>query len=129
MPCMRELSLWVQTSEGLLGGDKIVHVNTSNLDELSAQAEATASGGTVGWSSADRWSLEPTTYRCTQLGPDDDALTRAQEVLGTSTKKDTVNAALAQVIALHARRQLLAEARDGAFTDAADEDVMDRAWR
>lgn len=65
----------------------------------------------------------------TLINADDDALARAQQVLGTSTKKDTVNAALAQVIALQARRQFLAEARDGAFTDATDEDVMGRAWR
>ena len=50
-------------------------------------------------------------------------------VLGTRTKKDTVNAALAQVVALNARRQFLDDARRGDLADAADESVTDQAWR
>jgi hypothetical protein len=40
---------------------------------------------------------------------------RAKDLLATDTKKATVNAALAEVVALHARRALLADAADGAF--------------
>jgi len=50
-------------------------------------------------------------------------------VLGTGTKKDTVNAALAQVVALNARRRFLDDARRGDLADAADESVADQAWR
>jgi hypothetical protein len=49
--------------------------------------------------------------------------------LGTTTKKDTVNAPLAQVVALAARRQFLADARRGELADATDRSVIDRAWR
>lgn len=65
----------------------------------------------------------------TLIDTDDDLLARARAILGTTTKKDTVNAALAQVVALAARRQFLDDARDGAFADALDESVMGRAWR
>ncbi len=65
----------------------------------------------------------------TLIDTDDELLTRAQAVLGTGTKKDTVNAALAQVVALSARRQFLDEARRGGLAAAADEQLMDQAWR
>lgn len=65
----------------------------------------------------------------TLIDTDDELLTRAQAVLGTGTKKDTVNAALAQVVALNARRQFLDDARRGDLVDAADEQLMDQAWR
>jgi Arc/MetJ family transcription regulator len=65
----------------------------------------------------------------TLIDTNDDLLERAREVLGTSTKKDTVNAALAQVVALNARRQFLDDARRGELADAVDESVTDQAWR
>jgi Arc/MetJ family transcription regulator len=65
----------------------------------------------------------------TLIDADDELLERARAVLGTRTKKDTVNAALAQVVALAARRQFLDDARAGALAAAVDETVMDRAWR
>ena len=65
----------------------------------------------------------------TLIDTNDELLERAQAVLGTGTKKDTVNAALAQVVALNARRQFLDDARRGDLTDAADEQLMDQAWR
>lgn len=65
----------------------------------------------------------------TLIDADDELLDRARALLGTATKKDTVNAALAQVIALDARRQFLDDARAGALVAAADDSVMDRAWR
>lgn len=65
----------------------------------------------------------------TLIDTNDELLERAQAVLGTGTKKDTVNAALAQVVALNARREFLDAARAGALADAVDEAVMDQAWR
>ena len=56
----------------------------------------------------------------TLIDTDDELLARAQVVLGTATKKDTVNAALAQVVALNARRQFLEDARRGELADAVD---------
>jgi Arc/MetJ family transcription regulator len=55
-------------------------------------------------------------------------LSRAQELLGARTKKAAVNAALAEVVALHARRDFLAAAVEGAFADAADDELRDAAW-
>jgi len=65
----------------------------------------------------------------TLIDTNDELLERAQAVLGTGTKKDTVNAALAQVVALNARRQFLDDARGGGLADAVDDAVADQAWR
>lgn len=65
----------------------------------------------------------------TLIDTNDELLERAQAVLGTGTKRDTVNAALAQVVALNARRQFLGDARAGGLIDAVDEAVTDQAWR
>ena len=65
----------------------------------------------------------------TLIDTNDELLERARAVLGTGTKKDTVNAALAQVVALSARREFLDDARHGALADAADAVVMGQAWR
>ena len=63
----------------------------------------------------------------TLIDTNDELLQRAQAVLGTGTKKDTVNAA--QVVALDARRQFLDDARRGDLADAVDKSVEDQAWR
>jgi Arc/MetJ family transcription regulator len=65
----------------------------------------------------------------TLIDANDELLARARVLLGTSTKKDTVNAALAQVIALSARRQFLDDAQRGDLVDAEDAAVLDQAWR
>ena len=65
----------------------------------------------------------------TLIDTNDELLAQAQALLGTGTKKDTVNAALAQVVALDARRQFLDDARTGGLADGHDESVLDRAWR
>lgn len=60
---------------------------------------------------------------------DEDRLDRAGEVLGAATMKETVNQALAEVIALAQRR---AHARRLAVMDGLDLDddaVMSEAWR
>ena len=60
---------------------------------------------------------------------DDDALDRAQRILGAATMKDTVNRALQEVIDLDRRRRFLDRivASDG--VDLDDDEAMDRAWR
>ncbi len=65
----------------------------------------------------------------TLIDTNDELLARAQALLGTVTKKDTVNAALTQVVALNARRQFLDDARRGGLADAVEEAVTDQAWR
>jgi Arc/MetJ family transcription regulator len=56
-------------------------------------------------------------------------LHQVQKLLGVRTKKAAVNAALAEVVALHARRDFLASAAEGLFADAADEHLRETAWR
>ncbi len=63
----------------------------------------------------------------TLIDVDPDLLRQAKDVLATDTKKATVNAALAEVVALHARRALLADAADGAFASA--DDLRIAAWQ
>ena len=65
----------------------------------------------------------------TLIDIDETALKRAQRVLGTTTKKDTVNAALAEVVALAARRRDLKGFLDDEHADLRDPDVMNRAWQ
>ncbi|GGQ52178.1 type II toxin-antitoxin system VapB family antitoxin [Kitasatospora griseola] len=60
----------------------------------------------------------------TLIDIDDEALALAAEVLGTKTKKDTVNAALAEIGARRRRELALQElvrlAEDGAFDKAVE---------
>jgi Arc/MetJ family transcription regulator len=65
----------------------------------------------------------------TLIDVDDALLSGAAEALGTATKKDTVNRALAEVIALHSREQELEFWRTGGLPDLGDADVMRSAWR
>lgn len=64
----------------------------------------------------------------TVIDIDDESLEAAAHVLGTSTKVDTVNRALAEVAAKEARLAFLADL-DEAATDLADPEVMRGAWR
>jgi Arc/MetJ family transcription regulator len=65
----------------------------------------------------------------TLIDIDEEYLDAAQQVLGTATKKDTVNAALRQVAALAARRRDLHRLTSGGLPDLQDEDVMRAAWQ
>jgi Arc/MetJ family transcription regulator len=60
---------------------------------------------------------------------DDDLLAEATRVLGASTMKETVNGALAELVAAERRRRHAdrLEAMDG--LDLDDPDVMAGAWR
>jgi Arc/MetJ family transcription regulator len=65
----------------------------------------------------------------TLIDVDEERLSAAQKVLKTETKKDTVNAALRQVIALAARRRDLQRLVSGGLPDLEDGDVMRAAWQ
>jgi Arc/MetJ family transcription regulator len=56
-------------------------------------------------------------------------LAAAQQELGTTTKKDTVNTALREVAALAARRRDLKRLTSRGLPDLEDEDVMRAAWQ
>ena len=66
----------------------------------------------------------------TLIDIDDDLLEAARDVLGTSTKKDTVNAALREVLAGQERRRAAAELYAwGQRNEPWDDSIRDRAWR
>lgn len=65
----------------------------------------------------------------TQIDLDQNLLARAAAILGTATKKDTVNEALRRVVQGELRRRHVDELADGALPDLADPDIMAGAWR
>lgn len=65
----------------------------------------------------------------TVIDIDDVLLAAARSLLGTTTKKATVNAALAEVVALRGRRQAVARLVTGGLPDLGDAEVMAAAWR
>ena len=60
---------------------------------------------------------------------DDDLLAEARVLTGAATMKETVNAALQQVIDSELRRRHLQRLEAGTGTDLADDEVMRAAWR
>ena len=64
----------------------------------------------------------------TVIDVDDKSLAAAAKVLGTSTKVDTVNRALAEIAARKKRLAFLDDL-DKAAADLADPEVMRGAWR
>jgi Arc/MetJ family transcription regulator len=65
----------------------------------------------------------------TLIDVDDATLHQAQHELGTATKRDTVNEALAQVVALAARRRDIERLRADSLPDLRDADTMSQAWQ
>jgi Arc/MetJ family transcription regulator len=65
----------------------------------------------------------------TLIDIDDDLLVRAQKVLGTTTKKDTVNAAMREVVRMALVDEFMEMGRAGVFADLGNPEVMARAWR
>jgi Arc/MetJ family transcription regulator len=65
----------------------------------------------------------------TQIDLDPGLLAQAAEVLGTRTKKDTVNEALRRVVQDEIRRQHVDELAGGALPDLLDPEIMRSAWR
>ena len=66
----------------------------------------------------------------TLIDVDDALLEAARDVLGTSTKKDTVNTALREVVAARARSEAALRLIEwGQRNEPWDDSVRDRAWR
>lgn len=65
----------------------------------------------------------------TQIDLDSDLLAKAAKVLGTKTKKETVNAALRRVVLDQIRRSHVDELAAGGLPDLADPEIMADAWR
>lgn len=65
----------------------------------------------------------------TQIELDQELLDQAASILGTRTKKATVNEALRRVVQAESRRRHLEELAAGALPDLGDPDVMKAAWR
>ena len=60
---------------------------------------------------------------------DENLLREARAALGTTTKVETVNRALAEVAALAARRRDLQRLSSGELSALGDEDLYNAAWR
>lgn len=60
---------------------------------------------------------------------DEDSLREARTALGTTTKVETVNRALAEVAALAARRRDLKRLVSGDVPALGDDELYDAAWR
>ena len=60
---------------------------------------------------------------------DEDSLREARAALGTTTKVETVNRALAEVAALAARRRDLKRLASGGLSALGDAELYDAAWR
>jgi Arc/MetJ family transcription regulator len=65
----------------------------------------------------------------TQIELDQDLLRQAAAILGTSTKKATVNEALRRVVQAELRRRNVDELANGALPDLAEAALMEGAWR
>jgi Arc/MetJ family transcription regulator len=65
----------------------------------------------------------------TQIELNQELLDQAATILGTKTKRATVNEALLRVVQEEARRRHVDELASGALPDLADPAVMDNAWR
>lgn len=65
----------------------------------------------------------------TLVDVDEDLLERVADLLSTHTKKDTVNAALRDVVARRSREEELEWWGNDPLPDLRDPEVMARAWR
>jgi Arc/MetJ family transcription regulator len=60
---------------------------------------------------------------------DDELLAEAARMLGTTTKKDTVNRALAELVQRRRRQDLVSWLSSDPLPDLRDPEVRDQAWR
>ncbi|MFI8180677.1 type II toxin-antitoxin system VapB family antitoxin [Actinacidiphila glaucinigra] len=65
----------------------------------------------------------------TVIDVDDALLQEAADILGTTTKRATVNGALAEFVAAAKRRRFIEMLDEGAFDDLTDAEVTADAWR
>lgn len=64
----------------------------------------------------------------TSVEIDQDKLNRAREILGTTSIRDTIEAAFREVIRVAAVRDLVALAEDGAFGALLEPNAEDKLW-
>lgn len=64
----------------------------------------------------------------TLIDIDDDLLAQSQEILGTKTKKDTVNGALRELIRRKAVEDLIEMGHAGVYDDLLNPEIAERAW-
>jgi Arc/MetJ family transcription regulator len=67
--------------------------------------------------------------RKTSVEINEELLTAAQRVLATTTIKDTIEAALREVLQAEARREEVEALSTMRGMDLANEEIMSRAWR
>ncbi|MFD5254912.1 type II toxin-antitoxin system VapB family antitoxin [Streptomyces bobili] len=65
----------------------------------------------------------------TMIDLDDALVAEAAEILGTTTKRATVNNALAEFVAAAKRRRFVELLEEGVLDDLSDPEVMAGAWR
>jgi len=65
----------------------------------------------------------------TMIDLDDALVAEAAEILGTSTKRATINGALAEFVAAAKRRRFVELLEEGVLDDLGDPEVMAGAWR
>jgi len=65
----------------------------------------------------------------TPIDVDDALLAKAAEILGTKTKKDTVNSALADVVRRERLRRHIEWLKAGGAAELADPEFRAQAWR
>lgn len=65
----------------------------------------------------------------TLIDLDEELLAQAAELLGTKTKKDTVNRALSEYVKFRLRMSLGERLASGGLPDLADPEIMAQAWR
>jgi Arc/MetJ family transcription regulator len=65
----------------------------------------------------------------TVINLDEELCAQAAEILGTTTKVGTVDAALRELVARHQRREFLDWLAAGNLPDLADPEIMESAWR
>ena len=64
----------------------------------------------------------------TSVEIDPDKLHRTREILGTTSIRDTIDAAFREVIRVNAARDLIALAKDGAFGALLEPDAEEKLW-
>jgi Arc/MetJ family transcription regulator len=65
----------------------------------------------------------------TLIDVDEERLNEARELLGTRTKRDTINAALNEVVAADARRRDLARLVRGQLRDLVESGRREQIWQ
>lgn len=65
----------------------------------------------------------------TLVDVDDALLAAAAKLLGTTTKKATINSALREIVATEQRRRMVEALANGDFPDYGSDEVRERAWR